>query len=56
MRSRVEKLIKHLQAQIRAADHLGSDWVYITRKEAETCLELAEAEDVIMDMLGGGKC
>jgi hypothetical protein len=47
----VKNLKKHLRTQISVSKHLDSDWVYITRKEAEKCLELAEAEEVILDML-----
>ena len=47
----VKNLKKHLKTQIKTADKLDSKWVYILRTEAEKCLELAEAEDVIMEML-----
>lgn len=51
MVDKVKNLKKHLKRQIDVSKKLDSDWVYILRKEAETCLELAEAEEVIMDML-----
>ena len=47
----IDRLIKHLQTQIHEAKKVKSEWVYITLPQAEKCLELAEAEDVIMDML-----
>lgn len=50
----MKNLKEHLKAQIKTAKRLDSDWVYIRKQEAEKCLELAEAEDVIMDMLNGG--
>jgi len=49
MKGRIEKLIKHLKTQLEVADSLQSDWVYITKNEAKKCLELAEAEDTIID-------
>lgn len=48
---KLKNLKKHLKQQIKVSKQLDSDWVYILRKEAEKCLELAEAEDIIMDML-----
>ena len=47
----MDRLIKHLETQIAEANKVKSNWVYITLAQAEKCLELAEAEDVIMDML-----
>ena len=47
----MDRLIKHLKTQIAEANRVKSNWVYITLAQAEKCLELAEAEDVIMDML-----
>ena len=47
----VKNLKEHLKAQIKRAKKLDSKWVYILKEEAEKCLELAEAEDVIMEML-----
>ena len=47
----IDRLIRHLKTQIAVADQLKSEFVYITKAEAIRCLELAEAEDVIMDML-----
>ena len=47
----IKNLKKHLKTQISVASRLDSDWVYILKKDAEKCLELAEAEDVILDML-----
>lgn len=40
----MDRLIKHLRTQIRAAERLQSDWVYITLPQAQKCLEIAEAE------------
>lgn len=51
----IDRLIRHLQTQIDVADRLKSEFVYITKNEALKCLELAQAEDVIMDMLNQGK-
>ena len=51
MKVSIEKLIRHLRTQLDVAEHLQSDWVYITKNEAKKCLELAEAEDTILDML-----
>jgi len=51
MIDKLKNLKKHLKRQIAEADKVDSDWVYILRKEAETCLELAEAEDSIVEML-----
>ncbi len=45
----IDKLIRHLKAQIDVAERLQSDFVYITKREAEACLELAEAQDVIQE-------
>lgn len=47
----LKNLKKHLITQIEVADSLGSQFVYITINEAKKCLELAEAEDVIMKMM-----
>ena len=47
----MDRLIKHLKRQIYEANKLKSNWVYITVDHAEKCLELAEAEDVILEML-----
>jgi hypothetical protein len=44
-------LKKHLKNQIDTAERLQSNWVYILKEEAEKCLELAEAEDTILDIL-----
>ena len=41
----MDRLIKHLKTQIEFADHLNSDFVYITKIEAQACLEIAEAEE-----------
>lgn len=46
----IDKLIRHLRSQIESATKLDSEFVYITRREAEGCLELAEAQDVIQEM------
>ena len=58
---RLKNLKKHLDTQIKAADAMGSEFVYIRKKEAEVCLELAEVEDTIMaepvpvEIEGGGR-
>ena len=54
MIDRLKNLKKHLEYQIKEADKVSSDWVYIRKKEAEECLQLAEAEDVIVEMLREG--
>ena len=51
MLDRLKNTKKHLQTQIKEAERVQSDWVYIRKKEAEMCLQLAEAEDVILEML-----
>lgn len=40
-------LKKHLRIQIKTADQLGSQFVYILKSEAKKCLELAETDDVV---------
>ena len=47
----IDKLIRHLSSQIESAKKLDSEFVYITLREAEGCLELAEAQDVIQEIL-----
>ena len=47
----IPRTIRHLRNQIDSAKHLGSNFVYITLEEAQNCLELAEAQDVIVDIL-----
>ena len=47
----IDKLIRHLRSQIESADKVDSEFVYLTKREAEGCLELAEAQDVIQEML-----
>ena len=47
----IEKLIRHLRSQIESADKVDSEFVYLTKREAEGCLELAEAQDVIQEMV-----
>lgn len=60
MIDRMKNLKAHLTAQIKKAKQLDSKWVYILQSEAETCLELAEAEIVTIaepverEMEGGG--
>lgn len=49
MIAHIDKLIRHLKSQIDTAEKMDSDFVYITKREAEACLELAEAQDVIME-------
>lgn len=51
MIDKIKNLKRHLSRQIKEANSVDSDWVYILKVEAEKCLELAEAEDVILDML-----
>jgi len=48
MKVRIEKLIKHLKTQLAVSDSLDSQFVYITRAEAEKCLELAEVEETLL--------
>lgn len=50
MLDKIYNLKRHLKNQIESANILGSDWVYIRKIEAEKCLELAEAEEVILEM------
>ena len=40
MKVHMDRLIKHLKTQIKAAEQLKSEWVYITLPHAEKCLEL----------------
>ena len=47
----IDKLIRHLRSQIESADRVDSEFVYLTKREAEGCLELAEAQDVIQELL-----
>ena len=47
----IDKLIRHLRSQIESANKVDSEFVYLTKREAEGCLELAEAQDVIQEML-----
>jgi hypothetical protein len=49
----IDRLIKHLNTQIARADQLQSDWVYITKDQAKYCLQLAEAEDTLLDIING---
>lgn len=51
MIAHIDRVIRHLKAQLYVADQLKSEFVYITKHEAEACLELAEAQDVIQEML-----
>ena len=46
----IDKLIRHLRSQIDTAEQMRSEFVYLTKREAEGCLELAEAQDVIQEM------
>lgn len=48
MKVSIETLIKHLNTQMSFADSIDSAFVYITRKEAEKCLELAEVEETLL--------
>jgi hypothetical protein len=52
----IDKLIRHLRSQIESADKVDSEFVYLTKREAEGCLELAEAQDVIQEMISAGSC
>ena len=60
MIDRFKNLKKHLQTQIKAADRIGSGFVYILREEAEICLQLADAEETFLsdpvyaEIEGGG--
>lgn len=61
MKVRIENLIKHLRTQLAVAKQLDdSQWVYITKNEAEKCLELAQAEETLLsapvhtELEGGG--
>ena len=47
----IDKLIRHLRSQIDTAEQMRSEFVYLTKREAEGCLELAEAQDVIQEIL-----
>ena len=49
MIAHIDRVIRHLKNQISVANQLKSEFVYITKREAEACLELAEAQDVIQD-------
>lgn len=51
MTDRLKNLKRHLKSQIKEADKVNSEWVYILKVEAETCLQLAEAEETIMEIL-----
>ena len=51
MLDKIKNLKKHLETQIKEADKVGSDWVYIRKIEAEKCLELAEAEETFIEVL-----
>ena len=61
MIDRMKNLKAHLSAQIKKAKQLDSKWVYILKEEAETCLELADAElitcaePVEKEIEGGGR-
>ena len=60
MIDRMKNLKEHLSAQIKKAQALDSKWVYILKTEAETCMELADAELVTVaepvetELEGGG--
>lgn len=47
MIAHIDRVIRHLKNQLAVADQLNSEFVYITKREAEACLELAEAQDAI---------
>ena len=47
----IRNLKRHLKSQIDEANKVNSEWVYILKVEAEKCLELAEAEDTIIEIL-----
>lgn len=45
----IDRVIRHLKAQIQVAEKLQSDWVYITLPQAEECLKLALKEQERQD-------
>lgn len=49
MIAHIDKVIRHLRSQIETANKMNSEFIYITRREAEACLELAEAQEVIQE-------
>ena len=55
-----KNLKKHLQTQIKAADRIGSKWVYILKEDAEKCFELADVQETLIsnpvnaEVEGGG--
>ena len=61
MKVAIDRLIKHLKTQLAVAKQLDdSQWVYITKNEAEKCLELAKAKEALLsapihsEIEGGG--
>ena len=61
MKVAIDRLIKHLKTQLAVARQLDdSQWVYITKNEAEKCLELAKAKEALLsapvhsEIEGGG--
>ena len=60
MRVRIEKLIKHLETQLAVAKSIDSEFVYITKAEAEKCLEMAKTKETLLsnpsrsEVEGGG--
>ena len=51
MTDKLKNLKKHLTTQIKEANRVNSEWVYILKVEAETCLQLAEAEESIIELI-----
>lgn len=47
----IDKLIRHLKTQISTAEQMKSEFCYLTKRETEACLELAEAQDIIQEMV-----
>ena len=54
-REDISRLIRRLETQIETAEKLSSNWIFLTTSDAELCLELAEAEDTIMEILNEQK-
>lgn len=52
---KLQYLKRHLKTQIKAANKIGSKWVYILTEEAEKCLELAEGEEPVEPDMEGDR-
>lgn len=48
MKADIERLVSHLKTQMEFSKAIDSQFVYITMREAEKCLELAEVEDTLL--------